>query len=71
VTVIESHMAMNLASDSVSPSKPFSFHIRVQNFELSLSWQYNWVFTSDLSSRRLILSCYFVLGKYCKLPQFS
>jgi hypothetical protein len=71
VTLIESHMAVNFASDSVSPSKPFSFHIRVQNFEMSLSWKYNWIFTSDFSSHRFILSCYFLLGKYWKLPQFS
>jgi len=36
VTPIESHMAMNLASDSVSLSKTFSLHIRFQNFQLSL-----------------------------------
>ena len=33
---IESHMAMNLASDSVSLSKTFSCHKRVENFQLSL-----------------------------------
>ena len=37
MTLIESHMAVNLASDSVSLSNPFSFRIRVRNFELSLS----------------------------------
>jgi hypothetical protein len=62
VTLIESHMAVNLASDSVSLSKPFSFCIRVQNFELSLSWKYNWALTSGLSGRRLIWSLFFLGG---------
>jgi hypothetical protein len=70
LTLIESHMAMYLASDSVSPSKPFSFHIRVQNFEFSLSLNYNWVFTSDTSSHRLILSCYFFWASTGNCPNF-
>ena len=36
MTLIESHMAMNMASHSVSLSKTFSFLIRVQRFQLSL-----------------------------------
>jgi hypothetical protein len=76
VTLIESHMAMgHLAYDSVSLSKPFSFHVRVQNCELSLV---------RVLEIQLGFHIWFVKpsvdimslgegggGKYWKVPQFS
>lgn len=73
VSHCKSHMAMNLACNSVSLSKPFSFRMRFQNFILSRDKVLEIQLSVHVSFVKLyigIVSNYFLFDMCWKMPVF-